>query len=484
MKKDNYAIILAGGSGSRLWPLSRELYPKQLLNLDKGNTLFQSTFLRLVSNFADQNILSITNIKHSSDVKMQLSKLKNKLEQKEDYKVITEPIGRNTAPAIALAAKYVQNIDKEADPVILITPSDQVIKDSGAFSVAINEGLKLAAKGYIVTFGIVPEREETGFGYIKAKKSAAITKISDSALKAAEFKEKPDLATARKYIKAKNYYWNGGIFMFKASVLLKELEKYSPEIIDVLSELDIKETQPTVDFDSFSKMPDISIDYAVMEKSDKIALVPLDCGWNDLGSWEALYDISKKDKNGNYITGNVIDIGSKNSMVYSTSKLVTTLGLKNKVVVETDDALLVCDKSRTQDVKKIYSKLKEDQNSSIMVHKTVYRPWGYYTVLNRGKGFLTKCIQVNPGAKLSLQLHHHRSEHWVVLEGKALVVKGEQEHKLEVGGSINIGIEEKHSLQNPYNKPLKILEVQRGKVISEDDIVRLDDIYGRVPVGV
>lgn len=482
MKENMYAVILAGGSGSRLWPLSRDLYPKQLLKLDKRNTLFQSTFLRLTPNFSDKNILSITNIKHFSDVKMQLTKIKNKLEQKEDYKVITEPIGRNTAPAIALATKYVQSISKDIDPIILITPSDQVIKDNESFSSSINEGIKLADKGYIVTFGIIPEREETGFGYIKTKKNTPITKISAFSLKADEFKEKPDIATAKKYIKAKNYYWNSGIFMFKASVLINELKKHSPEIIETLSELEIKELQPTVSFDSFSKMPDISIDYAVMEKSDKIALVPLDCGWNDLGSWEALYDISKKDKNGNYITGNVIDIDSENSMIYSTSKLVTTLGLKNKVVVETDDALLICDKSRTQDVKKIYNKLKEEQNASITAHKTVYRPWGYYTVLNSGNGFLTKCIQVNPGAKLSLQLHHHRSEHWVVLEGKALVIKGEQEHQLEVGGSINIGIEEKHSLQNPYDKPLKILEVQRGKMISEDDIVRLDDIYGRVPL--
>lgn len=485
MKNNTYAIILAGGNGSRLWPLSRELYPKQLLKLDKDNTLFQSTFLRLTSSFSDKNILSITNIKHFSDIKMQLNKLKSKSEQKEDYKIITEPIGKNTAPAIALAIKYVQHIaGKKADPIILVTPSDQVIQDTKAFSSAINEGISLAQKGYIVTFGVVPESEETGFGYIKAKKNASITKISPSALKAAEFKEKPNPETAKKYIKAGNYYWNSGIFMFKASILLEELGEYSPKITKILSKLEINDSQPTVDFDSFSKMPDISIDYAVMEESNKIALIPLDCGWNDLGSWEALYDISQKDKNGNYITGNVIDIDSKNSMIYSTSKLVTTLGLNNKIVVETDDALLVCDKSRTQDVKKIYSKLKEEQNSSIMVHKTVYRPWGYYTVLQSGKGFLTKCIQVNPGAKLSLQRHHHRSEHWVVLEGKALVIKGEQEHELEVGGSINIGVEEKHSLQNPYDKPLKILEVQRGKIISEDDIERLDDIYGRVPASV
>lgn len=478
-----FAVILAGGSGSRLWPLSRELYPKQLLKLDKNNSLFQSTFLRLTSNFVDKNILSITNIKHAGDVRLQLNKLKNKFSQKENYKIITEPVGRNTAPAIALAIKYIQNIAGEKkDPIILITPSDHVIKNQDSFANAINEGIKLAQKDYIVTFGIVPQRIDTGFGYIKAKKSTPITKISESAFKAAEFKEKPNFETAKEYVESGNYYWNGGIFMFKASVLLNELEKFSPEIIKVLSELKLSSSQPSVDYDSFVKMPDTSIDYAVMEQSDKIALVPLDCGWNDLGSWEALYDISKKDKNKNYITGNVIDIDSTDSMIYSTSKLVTTIGLKNTVVIETDDALLVCNKEKTQDVKKIYNKLKEENNSSIMLHKTVYRPWGYYTVLQSGKGFLTKCIQVNSKAKLSLQMHHHRSEHWVVLEGKALVVKGNEEYHLSAGESINIDVEEKHSLQNPYNEPLKILEVQKGDLLSEDDIIRFDDMYGRVLV--
>ena len=268
--------------------------------------------------------------------------------------------------------------------------------------------------------------------------------------------------------------------MFKASVIMKELKKYAPEIIDILKNAPISKDIPSMEYQEFKNMPDISIDYAVMENSKKIALLPLDCGWNDLGSWEAIYDISKKDKNGNYIMGNVIDIGSKNSMIYSTSKLVTSIGLRDTVIVETEDALLVCDKSRTQDVKKIYNTLKDKNDNAFMVHKTVYRPWGYYTVMQEGDGFLTKCIVVNCGAKLSLQKHFHRSEHWVVLEGKAYVVKGEEAYELNPGESIDIGIEEVHSLQNPYEKPVKILEVQKGDKLDENDIVRLEDMYGRV----
>ena len=311
-------------------------------------------------------------------------------------------------------------------------------------------------------------------------KNAKIQRVVNSALKVSEFKEKPDNKTAEEYVKSGKYYWNSGIFMFKASIFMNELKKYSPEILNILKTAKITDSEPSVEYEIFKTMPDISVDYAIMEKSKKMALIPLDCEWNDLGSWEAIYDISQKDKNGNYILGNVIDCGSENSMIYSTSKLVTTIGLKNTVVIETEDALLVCDKNKTQDVKKIYEKLKDKNDPTHQIHKTVYRPWGYYTVLQQGEGFLTKCITVNPEAKLSLQKHFHRSEHWVVLEGKALVIKGDEKYELKSGDSINIGIEEIHSLQNPYNKPLKVLEVQKGNKLEESDIVRLEDIYGRV----
>lgn len=481
MDKDLYAVILAGGSGSRLWPMSREMYPKQLLKINGADTLFQSTFLRLIEDFDDKNILSITNIKHAPTVNIQLSELQKKFCRKKPYKVITEPIGKNTAPAIALSVKYIQEMAGEkTDPIILFAPSDHLVTKVENFSKIVQEGIKLAKEGYIVTFGVVPEKIDTGFGYIKTKNDKKIKEFSNKALKVAEFKEKPDYDTAKKYVESGKFYWNSGIFMFKASVITKEFKKHAPEILEILNKTSLSEKIPTIEYQEFNKMPDISIDYAIMEQSKKIALLPLKCGWNDLGSWEAIYDISKKDKNGNYFTGNVIDVDSKNSMVYSTSKLVTTIGLDNVVVVETEDALLVCDKSKTQDVKKVYEKLKKKKDNSILVHKTVYRPWGYYTVIQEGEGFLTKCICVNPEAKLSLQKHFHRSEHWVVLEGNALVLKNDNEYELKPGESIDIDVEEIHSLQNPYNRPVKILEVQKGDILDENDIVRLEDMYGRV----
>lgn len=479
-----FALILAGGSGSRLWPMSREMYPKQLLKIGDENTLFQSTFLRLLNDFNDSNIISSTNIKHEAAIKIQLKELQKKLCRNSDYKVITEPVGRNTAPAIALAIKYIVQIPKQSDdPIILVTPSDHLITDDEAFSSAIQEGAKLAEKGYIVTFGVKPKHPDTGFGYIKTKSDKKISEISTKSLKAASFTEKPNLPAAKRYIKAGNYFWNSGIFMFKASTMLEELSAAAPEILDIIINSDIKEGSPSISYSDYDKMPDISIDYAVMEKSKKIALLPLDCGWNDLGSWEAIYDTAKKDKKKNYILGNVIDIDSKNSMIYSSSKLITTIGLKDTVVVETEDAILICDKSRTQDVKKIYAQLQENKDETFMIHKTVYRPWGYYTVLDQGKNsedaFLTKCICVNPNSKLSLQYHHHRSEHWVVLEGTATVQKGEKSYTLNPGESIDLQIKESHSLENNTDKPLKILEVQKGKILDENDIVRLKDIYGR-----
>ncbi len=476
-----YGLILAGGSGSRLWPMSREMYPKQLLKIGTDSTLFQSTFKRLVENIDDKRIFSITNVKHSSNVKMQLSELQKKFCRKSDYKVITEPIGKNTAPAIALAVKYIKNhAGSSKDPIILVVPSDHMISDTLNFSTAIDKGVALAKNGYIVTFGVVPQKIDTGFGYIKTGKNTKIQGIVKSALKVSEFKEKPDFETAKKYVESGKYFWNSGIFMFKASTFIAELKKYSPEILNILKDADLSDKEPTIEYEIFKTMPDISVDYAVMEKSKKMVLLPLDCGWNDLGSWQAIYDVSKKDKKGNYITGNVIDVDSKNSMICSNSKLITTIGLENTVVIETEDAILVCNKDRTQDVKKIYEKLKDKNDPTHQIHKTVYRPWGYYTVMQQGEGFLTKCIVVNPDAKLSLQKHFHRSEHWVVLEGKALVIKDGKEYELKSGDSINIGVEEIHSLQNPYEKPLKILEVQKGNRLEEDDIVRLEDMYGRV----
>lgn len=461
-----YGLILAGGSGSRLWPLSRELYPKQLLNIQNTESLLQSTFERLESAIKPENIISMTGVKHYSNVKYQLSKL---------YKtpvVLSEPISKNTAPAIALGAKYI--FEKYGDDIVLAVPSDHMIKNVNKFTETVKEGEKIANLGYIVTFGIQPSYAETGYGYINVTNESVCNGV-----KVKKFVEKPSSELAKEYFNSGSYFWNSGIFMFKISTLLQELEHLSPEIYSLLKNFDFKNSDE-IPFIEYDKMPSISIDYAVMEKSSKIALLKLESDWNDLGSWKSIYDVSKKDEDGNVKIGHVLDDGSKNSFIYSSSKLVATIGLEDTVIVETEDAILACKSDKTQNVKKIFDTLKKQKDTTHLVHKTVYRPWGYYTVLAEGKGFLTKMIQVNPGQKLSVQSHNHRSEHWVVLEGMAKVLLEGQEHILSPGHSIDINVKEIHSLQNPYEEVLKIIEVQKGDILIEEDIIRYEDMYGRV----
>lgn len=453
-----YGLILAGGSGSRLWPLSRELYPKQLLNIQNTESLLQATFDRLKECIEPKNIVSLTGVKHYSNVRYQLSAIT------ENPVVLSEPISKNTAPAIVLGTKYVMENSK-SDPVILVVPSDHMIKDVKGFAETIKEGEKLALEGKIVTFGIKPTYPETGYGYINSKTN--------------KFVEKPNEELAKKYLEDGNYYWNGGIFMFKASVLMEEAAKCAPEIYEKLKNFDFT-TSDKIPFTEYDKMPNISIDYAVMEKSDKVAMVVLKSDWNDLGSWKSIYDVSKKDEDGNVKIGHVLDEGSKNSFVYSSSKLVATIGLEDIILVETEDAVLACKADKSQDVKKIFDTLKKQNDNTHLVHKTVYRPWGYYTVLGQGKGFLTKMIQVNPAQKLSVQSHNHRSEHWVVLEGTAKVLLEGKEYILSPGHSVDIPVKAIHSLQNPYEEVLKIIEVQKGDLLIEEDIVRYEDMYGRV----
>lgn len=455
-----YGIILAGGSGSRLWPLSRELHPKQLFNLNSEKSLLQSAFEHLKACMPEENIVSITNTKHSSNVRLQLSKLT------KSPKILSEPVAKNTAPAIALASKYISQ-KTNSDPVIVAIPSDLIIEDVEKFSSTIKKGEKLAQKGFLVTFGVKPDYPETGFGYIKGD------------FKVEEFVEKPDFETAEKYIKDGNYYWNSGIFMFKASTLFTETVKYAPEIAKILEEFDFTQSDE-IPFINFDKMPNISIDYAIMEKSDNIALVKLESDWKDMGSWQSLYDVSKKDENGNVFVGHVLDENSKNSLVYSSSKLVATIGLEDTVIVETEDAILACKKDKVQNVKHIYETLKKQNDNTHLVHKTVYRPWGFYTVIAQGQGFMTKIIHVNPGQKLSVQSHNFRSEHWVVLSGTAKVVLEAKELILSPGHSVDIPLKAIHSLQNPYKEDLEIIEVQKGAPLIEEDIIRYEDMYGRV----
>lgn len=460
-----FGIILAGGSGSRLWPLSRELHPKQLLNFTGEESLLQSAFERLQKCMPDENILSITNTKHLPNIRVQLKSLT------ENPIILSEPVSKNTAPAIAISSKFIiQNYGK--DEIILAVPSDHIIKDIENFKKAISEGEKLAQEGYFVTFGVKPSYPETGFGYIKTGE-----KVSNG-FTVVQFSEKPDADTAQKFIQDKSYFWNSGIFMFKASTLLEELHKYAPEIFEITEKIDMKNSTE-IPFVEFDRMPNISIDYALMEKSDRLAMIKLESDWKDLGSWDAIYDVNPKDENNNVFVGHVLDKNSKNCLVYSSSKLVTTIGLEDTVIVETEDAILACKKDKTQEVKQIYETLKEQNDNTHFCHKTVYRPWGFYTVIAQGSGFLTKIIHVNPKQKLSLQSHNHRSEHWVILSGTAKVVLGSKELILNSGHSVDIPVKAIHSLQNPYDEDVEVIEVQKGDLLIEEDIIRYEDMYGR-----
>lgn len=463
-----FGLILAGGSGSRLWPLSRELYPKQLLNLNSDKSLLQSTYERLMQFMPAENIVSITNVKHTANVKLQLDELF------ENSKVLSEPLSKNTAGAIAVATKYVQQNSSEDDPVILVVPSDHLIQNCSKFIDTIKKGEKLAQEGYIVTFGIEPNYPETGYGYINILPDPIL-----DGFKVKEFVEKPDVETAKKYLAAKTYFWNSGIFMFKASTMMNEVKQLAPEIFKVVEKFDFT-TSDKIEYNLFDQLPNISVDYAIMEKSDKIVLTKMECDWNDLGSWQSIYDISKKDDSNNVMIGQVLDEDSKNSLVYSSSKLVATIGLDDVVLIETEDAILACKKDRTQEVKNLFEKLKKQNDNTHLIHKTVYRPWGFYTVLAQGKGFLSKIIHVKSQQQLSVQSHNHRSEHWVVLSGTAKVVLDGKEHTLSQGYSIDIPLKAIHSLQNPYDEDLEIIEVQLGDLLLEEDIVRYSDIYGRV----
>jgi len=455
------SIILAGGSGSRLWPLSRDMYPKQLLSLDDGKSLLQQTFMRLKEFSSGEDIVTVTNVKHYSDIKLQLNQI-------DKYNaVIAEPIGKNTAPAIACALEYFRQKTTN-DEIVLILPSDHLIKNSEKFNQTIQQGIEFANNGYIVTFGIKPTYPETGYGYIKANGNIV-----------EKFVEKPDLKTAEQYMQEGNYYWNGGMFMGRISVFMEEFKKYSPDIYSNLEQLDFSQNS-NISYGIYENMPSISVDYAIMEKSNKIALVELQSDWNDLGSWQSLYNVKAKDADGNVCTGKVITENVKNSFIYSQKELVAAADLEDVVIVETEDAIMACKMDKTQNVKKLYEKLKSQQSDTTQLHKTVFRPWGYYTCMNGGVGYLTKTICVLPKQKLSIQSHNYRSEHWVVLEGKALVIKDGKEYYLNAGDSIDIPLQAKHSLQNPYDEELKIIEVQKGDYISEDDIIRYEDCYGRV----
>ena len=471
-------VVLSGGAGTRLWPLSRELYPKQLLPLIGERTMLQETVLRLEGLTDIGAPLVVCNDAHRFMVAEQL----RQVEQAADT-VILEPVGRNTAPAVAVAA--LQAMADGSDPLLLVLAADHVIRDAKALCAAVTAGVDAVEAGAMLTFGIVPTAPETGYGYIRKGQSSASSLQSsvENIFDVREFVEKPDLATAEKYLASGDYYWNSGMFFFKASVFLSELEKAAPEMLTACRKAwegratDLDFTR--LDAEAFASCPSDSIDYAVMEKTDRAVVIPLDAGWSDVGSWAALWEVGEADEQGNVTSGDVSNVSCKNSYLYAGSRLVAGIGLEDMIIVETADAVLVAAKDRVQEVKEVVSRLKEQNREEYLLHKRVNRPWGAYEGLDAGTGFLVKRITVNPGARLSLQSHRHRAEHWVVVRGLAEVTSENVIQTLEANQSVYIPIGSKHRLKNPGDETLEIIEVQTGELLSEDDIERFDDEYGR-----
>ena len=456
---------MAGGSGTRLWPLSRAAHPKQFLRLHGEDTMLQTTVNRL-SDLDINSSITICNEVHRFFVAEQLREI-DKLGS-----IILEPVGRNTAPAIALAALNVKD-----DPLLLVLAADHVIKDQAAFSAAVTQAIPLAEAGKLVTFGIVPSAPHTGYGYIKRGNDIG------EGFRVDEFAEKPSMKVAQEYISSGEYYWNSGIFLFRASRYLEELEKFRPDIMGKCK-LSVNEIKADLDFlrvhkETFESCPAESIDYAVMEKTDDAVVVPIDAGWSDIGSWSSLWDISEKDDNGNSTHGDVILHSTSNSYVRTDDKLVTLIGIDDLVIVSTKDALMVAHKDSTQDVKVITDILKTQTRSEWELNREVYRPWGKYDSIDSNHEYQVKKLTVNPGAKLSVQMHHHRSEHWVVVAGQARVHYGSESFDLKVNESTYHGKEVVHALENQGEIPLELIEVQVGSYLGEDDIVRFSDQYGR-----
>ena len=463
-------VIMAGGTGTRLWPISRSSFPKQFINLMTDNSMLQDTIIRVPKDSSVSPYV-ICNESTRFLVKEELNKI-----NVEKPKIILEPVGRNTAPAIALAA--FDAVKKGNDPVMLVLSSDHIIKDHYAFSSAIDDAKVAAHDDKLVTFGIVPTHPETGYGYIKQGAKSNI------GYQVTNFIEKPSLEKAKDYIKSENHLWNSGMFAFKASVFLSELKKFNIEIYNICNEA-IEKTSEDNDFirisrEIFEKCDDISIDYAVMEKTSNSIVIPVDCGWSDVGTWSSLYDVSQKDNSRNVLFGDVLTNNTKNCYIRADDRLVTTLGVDNLVIVDTKDALLVANKNNTQDVKKIVDELKTKNSQLTAFHKEVYRPWGKYDSIDKGERYQVKRITVKPGAKLSLQMHHHRAEHWIVVSGTAKVTNGETEIILTENQSTYIPVGAKHSLENPGKIDLEIIEIQSGSYLGEDDIIRFEDRYGRI----
>jgi len=460
-KSSVYAVILAGGVGSRFWPLSRELEPKQFLKFKGEKSLLQQTIDRVLPLIPSENIIIIGSQQHKFELEGQVASFKVPAEN-----IILEPCGKNTAPAIGLAARMIAKRDLDATMIVL--PADHYIENTKKLLKIFKQGIEIADKDYLVTIGIEPTSAHTGYGYIKIKKDEGRRTRDEKAYKVEKFTEKPDKKTAKKYFKSKQYFWNSGMFIWRAASILNEINKYLPDLSKKLS------------LDKWASIQPISIDYGILEKSKKVVMLPgYGLGWSDLGSWSAFSSICDKDKNGNVLCGDSVDFDSSEVSVFGKNRLIATIGLKNTVIVDTDDALLVCDKSRTEDVKKVVDHIKSNKRQEHFVHKTVKRPWGTYMVLNTGLGFKVKLVQISPNKRLSLQRHLQRSEHWVVVEGEAKITVGRDVYYRKSNESIYVPKKGVHRLENATNKPLKIVEVQCGQYLEEDDIERVEDDFQR-----
>lgn len=472
---DLQPVLLSGGSGTRLWPLSREAYPKQFLPLAGEDTMLQATWSR-VAPLAQARPIVVAGEDHRFLVAEQLRQVGAPVPA-----IVLEPVGRNTAPAIAAAALQALQDAGGGDPLLLVLPSDHVVRDVAAFHAAVRAAMPAAEAGALVTFGIVPTAPETGFGYIQAEAGQAEADTT-GVRKVLRFVEKPDAATARQYLDAGGYYWNSGMFLFRASRYLAELERFRPDILAGVRAAFAGARHDgdfvRLDSDAFAATPAESIDYAVMERTDAAMVLPVDIGWNDVGSWSALWDVAERDADGNAHRGDVIAVDSRNSYAYA-RRLVALVGVDDIVVVETDDAVLVARKDKVQRVKEVVARLKAGQRSQAALHREVHRPWGSYDSVDAGERFQVKRIKVKPGASLSLQSHTKRAEHWIVVSGVARVTRNNDVFELHANQSTYIPIGAKHRLENPGSEVLELIEVQSGDYLGEDDIVRYEDVYGR-----
>lgn len=466
-------VILAGGSGSRLWPLSRQHYPKQLLKLFGDKTMLQQTILRLTGLPNLGAPIVVCNVEHRFMVAEQLNEIGF-----SDAAIILEPIARNTAPALALAALHAREI--KADSTLLVLSADHMIRDVEEFQRIVKIATEVAAKNHLVTFGVHPTHPETGYGYIKTNQGSSNTAETFAV---EQFVEKPDLQTAQSYLAAGCYYWNSGMFVFKTNVFLDELQQHTPEVVSTADQARTWAVRDLdfirVDKEAFASAPNISIDYALMEKSSNVFCVPLNAGWSDVGDWKSFWDVSQKDSTGNSFIGDSIDVGSTNTLVFSHDKLVATLGVNNLMIINTPDAVLVADKSKAQEVKAIISQIEKQARKEHLQHREIYRPWGCYDAIDDGDRYQVNRIRVKPGASLSLQIHHHRAEHWIVVKGTALVQKNDEVMLLSENESTYIPVGTKHRLSNPGKIPLEIVEVQSGPYLEDDDVIRYEDSYGR-----